>query len=887
MSAFVPALAQAIDVLGWALIHFVWQGAALALALMFVRLLVPRSFARTRYIAGGLTLVAMLAAPVLTTMRLVEQTGRTGTAVSEAGSTDDAGAMTVALAPVARGTASASAVLAEDARVVIETSTLLPWLVLAWAAGVTLCALRLAGGWWQARRLVRVATGPVAAEVDRMVRALSVRLGLGRHVRLLASTRLTVPVVVGWLRPVLIVPAAVLGGLSPQQLEAVLAHELAHIRRHDYLVNLLQSAVETLLFYHPAVWWVSHTVRVEREHCCDDLAVVACGDAVLYARALTAIETMRHEEMGVAMAMTGSPLLARVRRLLGVKPPSAPASSGWVVAALTALMVAGAGVTSWIRGVPVELTDSAQAAQTAAQPVPPSQGAAAPVVEHESADHDVDQHERALAEASRAVDRAVRESERAIAAENRQDAAEARKVAREAMRQARDMVRDAQSAIKEASRAMREATREARQSSWSWHSSDAADGLAPEPPEPPEPPMPPLPPEPADVLAAPPAPPAPPALPAPPAPPAPPDWSLSSSSKDSTWNVTHTHDDVTLKINAKGAIEFTDDETDVKSLSSGGSIVIEQKKGGFFSGDVKRFEARENSGTVERKYLIGGREVGQAEGRAWLASFLPEILREMAINADKRVARQLAAGGPARVLDDTAKVKSDFAKSRYLRQLYRQVQLDGPMLDRSLTFAGQSIESDFELAQVLKTAADKQAVESSLNAFVVAARTIESDFEQRQVFQRLLARPGLTGGTAKAVLMAAQPAGAGAGIESAFELAQLLKVAARNGQVNADNAPAFLDAARAVESDFERGQVIAAISQVELPDATRADLVRLAASIGSDFERSQAVVRLARGGNHGPLTRKALAEAAMGIGNDFERGKALSALTRAGVLEAK
>ena len=133
----------------------------------------------------------------------------------------------------------------------------------------------------------------------------------------------------------------------------MLAHELAHIRRHDYLVNLLQSAVETLLFYHPAVWWVSSAVRAEREHCCDDLAVVACGDAVLYARALTAIETLRHEELGVAMAITGSPLLARVRRLLGVREPATAASSGWIVALLTALMVSGAGVTSWIRGFPL------------------------------------------------------------------------------------------------------------------------------------------------------------------------------------------------------------------------------------------------------------------------------------------------------------------------------------------------------------------------------------------------------------------------------------------------------------------------------------------------------------------------------------------------------
>ncbi len=127
-----------------------------------------------------------------------------------------------------------------------------------------------------------------------------------------------------------------LGGLTPRQVEAVIAHELAHIRRHDYLVNFVQTAVETLFFYHPAVWWVSRIVRTEREHCCDDLAVVACGDAVLYARALTALETLRQEPFGFALAATGSPLMARVRRLLGVKPPRAVSSSGWIVALLTA-----------------------------------------------------------------------------------------------------------------------------------------------------------------------------------------------------------------------------------------------------------------------------------------------------------------------------------------------------------------------------------------------------------------------------------------------------------------------------------------------------------------------------------------------------------------------
>ena len=114
-----------------------------------------------------------------------------------------------------------------------------------------------------------------------------------------------VPTVVGWLRPAVILPVAALANLSPAQVEAVLAHELAHIRRHDYLVNLFQTLAETLLFYHPAVWWLSARIRTEREHCCDDVAVAVSGDAVGYARALAELEAWRVGTPGMALAATG------------------------------------------------------------------------------------------------------------------------------------------------------------------------------------------------------------------------------------------------------------------------------------------------------------------------------------------------------------------------------------------------------------------------------------------------------------------------------------------------------------------------------------------------------------------------------------------------------
>ena len=183
---------------------------------------------------------------------------------------------------------------------------------------------------------------PAAEGLQQIVARLSRRLHIGRGVRLLESTLVDVPTVIGWLKPVVLLPASALAGLSPQQLEAILAHELAHIRRHDYLVNLLQTLVETLLFYHPAVWWLSRRIRVERENCCDDLAVSLCGDPVTYATALADLEELRGAARPafLAMAATGGSLLQRVRRLLGA-PSHAGRAPGWLAGSATILVMLG------------------------------------------------------------------------------------------------------------------------------------------------------------------------------------------------------------------------------------------------------------------------------------------------------------------------------------------------------------------------------------------------------------------------------------------------------------------------------------------------------------------------------------------------------------------
>lgn len=143
--------------------------------------------------------------------------------------------------------------------------------------------------------------------------------------RLLVSDAIQVPAVVGWLRPAILMPVAAFAGFPAGYLDALLGYELAHIRRHDFLVNMLQGTAEALLFYHPALWWVSQQIRIERELCCDDVAVASSGDVLTYARALAELESLRPAHASLAVAANGGSLVNRIRRLLA---PSERESQG-------------------------------------------------------------------------------------------------------------------------------------------------------------------------------------------------------------------------------------------------------------------------------------------------------------------------------------------------------------------------------------------------------------------------------------------------------------------------------------------------------------------------------------------------------------------------------
>lgn len=327
--------------LGWALVHFLWQGALVALGLASAKLWLRQSTARVRYAVSCIFLLILLALPVATLATLVSQpqpVSDSGWTEAQSGATTTVWAATVAASGSALGGG------------IIESVTrFLPAIVAVWILGVVLLSLRWMAAWACLRRVRSAASLAIPPAWNEALREMQRRLAVSTPVRLSINRLAQGPSVAGWLRPVILLPAAALAGLDRPTLEAVLAHELAHIRRHDYLVNLAQVAVETLLFYHPAVWWVSREIRLERENCCDDAAAGVCGDRVIYARALVELEQARAEqgpaEPSFALAATGGSLLRRVERLLRGAETAGGHSPSWF-SALAGVVIVACAVAS-------------------------------------------------------------------------------------------------------------------------------------------------------------------------------------------------------------------------------------------------------------------------------------------------------------------------------------------------------------------------------------------------------------------------------------------------------------------------------------------------------------------------------------------------------------
>jgi len=304
-----------IRTLGWTLVHSLWVIAGVALALRLALWIIPQSKAKVRYLfsVGALLLAVGLV-------------GFTGYRVYEPPmnySNEAVNAVFVGIPITAMSNTETDhqllPLLKQQAELLHTWLTPhLSGLLVIWLSGVLFFLLRTAGNVAYIYRLSRRDTQPISAEWTETAAKISRALGIRRSVSIRISTRIRSPFVAGLIKPVVLLPLSSFSHLSYDQLEAVLAHELAHIRRWDDVVNWIQTAFEIILFYHPALWWISQMIRDEREKCCDDLAVATCGNALVYAQALTQLESLPNTTSPLALALSraGTGLLARIERLL-------------------------------------------------------------------------------------------------------------------------------------------------------------------------------------------------------------------------------------------------------------------------------------------------------------------------------------------------------------------------------------------------------------------------------------------------------------------------------------------------------------------------------------------------------------------------------------------
>jgi len=332
----MQTMAPWIDAIGWTLLHFVWQGLLVGAGYAAVRALIPKHASEARHAVGLVALALLALAPVAT---LVALWPSADVALGDVAATSP----TVFASGLVRAGGGWNDVIA----------TALPWLVVAWVAGVCLFTARALRQWQRLDHVVR-RWAESQPHIDAMVASIMARFDFRHRVRALVSDRIDTPMLVGWFKPVILLPAAVVLGFPRQQIELILAHELGHLRRHDHLVNLVQTVIETVLFYHPVVHWISREVRNERELCCDHLVLRTMqGEPREYARTLAALEELRVASP-LALAASGGELLERVRRIVGVASPhivvEGRSSGRW-------LLVAGGILLAWMFAQRIDRVD--------------------------------------------------------------------------------------------------------------------------------------------------------------------------------------------------------------------------------------------------------------------------------------------------------------------------------------------------------------------------------------------------------------------------------------------------------------------------------------------------------------------------------------------------
>jgi beta-lactamase regulating signal transducer with metallopeptidase domain len=801
------------------LLNGIWQGTFLAAAMWLLLKLLPRLNPTTRFTVLWVTLLAVVALPLgpltsrvfipsaqtdspaiaatnkpttLAPVKIQEpkfslqntaaspESHRVSTPKSKPEPVSEQASASVP----ARGAASRPVIAAVEYPLIrIRSGRILGALEIMWAFLSLGMLVRLGSGYRELRRLKADAI-PVPAEWQLRLRSLSGINGVRRQTQLLVSSRIAAPMSLGFLNPAILIPRALLDTLSDSELEHIVLHELAHLRRRDDWTNLAQKLIEAILPIQPAVYWIGHRMSIEREMACDDWVVATTGTAKPYAASLTKVaELSQWEHEGVlAVGATGnrSQLFSRVHHMLDKTRNAAPKLSlgplGAAIAAVGTLVYVGARAPQVIAFAQNPAYENSR--QELIPPSPP---------------HSLQAPRAPIAARAPGTRLALRAPLTRIAA------------------------------------------------------------LTPGAP--------------AQSPASPLAPPAPLAPSAPLAPMAP---VGAQQSGETHMEMTTRNGWTSLSVKIDGAIEFTDDDRDVKSLSPGGHFRLEE--GTWLSGRAYDVKA-DSAGNLTKTYSVGwSAKPLDAEGRAWLGRVLPQMIRDSGIGAGPRVMRILRQGGPQAVITEIGLIHSDGSKRIYLEQLFSQATLNTEQLKDAARLI-RGISSDGDKAQVL-VAVDGKYFTGELRPYLFeAANSISSDGDKRRVLSDIVKKDGGSTDTLVRVARVAKH------ISSDGDKAEVLIEMADSYRANDGLDIAYFEAVKSVSSDGDHARVLSTILAAHGDDRdTLAWALRSAEKISSDGDKARVLKEAVSQYSEDELVRKAFFDAANSISSDGDHQQVLVAL---------
>jgi beta-lactamase regulating signal transducer with metallopeptidase domain len=342
---------QFIYSLGWTLVHSLWQGAIIGFAIALAMIFLHKYTARLRYFINSLGLFAFAAAALITfASSYLSYTGPADEiALSNTAKSYSITNQYAVLKPEEAASGFSLPAMMDATASYCRDN--LPLFVTVWLMGMMAMLLRFMGGYALVRRYKTHRVKPVMGDWEKRFNQLARNIQLNANVRLLESALVKIPMAIGYLKPVVLIPLGALNGVPAHQMEAILVHELAHIKRRDYLMNLIQSILEVIFFYHPVVWWLSKNIRVERENICDDIAITQTGNTMEFAKALTSIQELNLGSPALAAGLSGknkNRLLNRIRRLTAKPKMQSGFAEGFIAASILLISFAGLSAAAMI-----------------------------------------------------------------------------------------------------------------------------------------------------------------------------------------------------------------------------------------------------------------------------------------------------------------------------------------------------------------------------------------------------------------------------------------------------------------------------------------------------------------------------------------------------------